>query len=584
MKKILRHEISSIESSTGDLHVLHPLLQRIYLARGITSMTDLDYSLKNLLPFENLYGIDKALLCLEEAFAKQQNVLIIGDFDVDGATSTSLAVSALKLFGLKNVTFLIPNRFEFGYGLSPEIVKVAYEKDPKPDLIITVDNGISSVVGVALANELGMKVLITDHHIPAANLALPAAAAIVNPNQPNDIFPCKNLAGVGVIFYVMLALRSRLRELDWFNKNAIQEPNMAQFLDLVALGTVADVVPLDRNNRLLVHAGLEKIRQGKCRLAIKVLLAVANRDYERTHASDLGYVVAPRLNAAGRLDDMSLGIECLLGEQKDLTRIRTIASELNALNNERREIEGGMQKQALEALAKLQFNSEKLPLGLCIYDASWHQGVIGILASRIKDRFHRPTIAFAVNDSGELKGSARSISGVHMRDVLDAIATNHPQLITKFGGHAMAAGLTINSENYLAFKNIFETEINNFLSLDTLQQNIYTDGELSVDYFSLETAELIQKSGPWGQSFPEPIFDGHFDLLEQHLVGKKHLKMILREPKSLQEINAIYFNVNLDEWPNYRCSKVHAAYRLDINEYNGRRSLQLLVEYLIPIN
>lgn len=580
MKKILRQEISN--KNLSDLQPLPPLLQHIYAIRGITNLKELDYNLKNLLPFDSLLGIDRATKCLFESLCKQQNILIIGDFDVDGATSTTLALCALKLFGFKNVSYLIPNRFEFGYGLSPEIVKIAAAKNPKkPDLIITVDNGISSFSGVELANELGINVLITDHHLASPNQPLPNAIAIVNPNQPNDNFPSKNLAGVGVIFYVMLALRSHLRAIKWFETNKISEPNMAQFLDLVALGTVADVVLLDHNNRLLVNAGLERIKSGNCRLAIKALLAAANKDYERIHAGDLGYIIAPRLNAAGRLDDMSLGIECLLGETKDLSKIRTIASSLNALNNERREIENTMQKQALNVLDKLQFNDTELPLGLCLYDDSWHQGVIGILASRLKDRFHRPTIAFAISDNqDEIKGSARSISGLHIRDVLDNIAANHPQLIIKFGGHAMAAGLTIKRDNYFLFKSIFETEINKHVSINTLQQCIYTDGDLLPEYFNIETADLLQKSGPWGQGFPEPIFDGYFEILDQHLVGKKHLKMILREVNSATEINAIYFNIDLNEWPNYRCKNIHAAFRLDVNEYNGRKSLQLLIEHL----
>lgn len=582
MKNIKRYpKISNetnIEVSDYASLNLHPLLKRIYVARGVKTQQEFDYNLKHLLPFAYLNGIDKAVSCLYTALQQQQNVLIIGDFDVDGATSTALALLSLRALGFANVAYLIPNRFEFGYGLTPEIVNMASQQSPHPDIIMTVDNGIASNDGVQAAMENGIKVIITDHHLPAA--VLPPAEAIVNPNQPEDTFPSKNLAGVGVVFYLMLALRAHLRDQNWFLQNNIVEPNMAQFLDLVALGTVADLVPLDYNNRILVQHGLERIKSGKCRLGLKMLLRIAGRDYEKIKTNDLVYAVAPRLNAAGRLDDMSLGVACLVSDSVE--HVRALTRELDGLNNERRTIEAGMQQQALQALAQCQFTQQELPPALCVFNEAWHQGVVGILASKLKERFHRPVVAFAQVGDDEIKGSVRSIEGLHMRDVLDSIAAEHPGLIVKFGGHAMAAGLSLRKGDYHSFSNIFVNTIQQRLQAESLEHCIYTDGELDPEYFVLATAEILREAGPWGQGFPEPLFDGIFDLVAQRVVGEKHLKMTLREPSTNQEIEAIHFNMNANTWPNFRANKVHAVYRLDVNEYNGRRSLQLMVEKLEP--
>ena len=556
-----------------DFHHFPLELQQIYANRGIVALDELELELKALLSFHDLLGIAEAVNLLFEMLEQDKRILILGDFDADGATSSALAVSALKAFGVNEVSYLVPNRFEYGYGLTPEIVAVALQW--RPDLIVTVDNGISSCAGVLEAKKHGVKVLITDHHLPGREI--PEADAIVNPNQANDKFGSKNLAGVGVIFYVMLALRSFLRQKNWFLEKKISEPNMAEFLDLVALGTVADVVPLDKNNRILVHHGLQRIRAGLSRPGIKALIAIANRTEKRLSAADLGYAVGPRLNAAGRLDDMSLGIECLLASE--LAKSEEMARLLDELNQERRFIEQEMQQQALVELNKLRLeNKENLPIGLCLFDENWHQGVIGILAGRIKDRWQRPTIAFAPANEKEIKGSARSVAGLHIRDVLDTVASQYPGLITKFGGHAMAAGLSLLRENYHAFARAFDQEVRRHLNEKDLQHIIYSDGNLHEDNFTIEFAELIQSAGPWGQAFPEPIFDDHFRVLEQRLVGNKHLKLTLKRQEKL--IDAIAFNIDVERWPNHRCQTIHMAYRLDINEYRGLRSVQLLIEHL----
>lgn len=571
-KTIIRRQATT---TNHDLpNELHPVLQHVYRNRGIVSTAELERGLEQLLPYQQLKGIDAAVMCLYTALQQQQRILVVGDFDADGATSSAVAVSALRLLGAAEVHYLVPNRFEYGYGLTPEIVEVA--KQWQPHLIITVDNGISSCAGVAAAKAVGIKVLVTDHHLPGAEL--PAADAIVNPNQEGDEFPSKNLAGVGVIFYVMLALRSYLREQNWFEQRGIATPNMASLLDLVALGTVADVVPLDKNNRILVHQGLQRIRAGKARAGIQALLTIASRGYERLVAADLGFAVAPRLNAAGRLDDMSLGIECLLCD--DLKRAQTMASELDSLNKERRLIEEEMQQQALRELAKLHFDNNELPYGMCLFDKSWHQGVIGILASRLKDRFYRPVIAFAPGVDGEIKGSARSIPGVHVRDVLDTIASQNPGLITRFGGHAMAAGLALPEAHYSQFAQCFAAEVAKQLNNKNLQGIIESDGELHTADFTLPVAEALREGGPWGQNFPEPLFDGQFQVLNQRLVGNKHLKLTLGFLGQTKSVEAIAFNVDLKQWPNHRCEQIHAAFRLDINEYQGIKNLQLIVEHL----
>lgn len=556
---------------------IHPLLQRLYAARGVQSDTELQYQLNHLLK-PNFKGLEDAVAILVDVVVAQARVLIVGDFDADGATSSALAVGALKAMGLQQVDFLVPNRFEYGYGLTPEIVAVAAAMEP--DLIITVDNGISSIDGVQAAQELGIAVIVTDHHLPGAQL--PSAEAIVNPNQPGCPFPSKNLAGVGVIFYVMNALRASLRDMGWFAESGIKEPNMATFLDLVALGTVADVVPLDYNNRILVAQGLARMRAGVARPGILAMLEVAGRKAERLVSADLGFALGPRLNAAGRLDDMSLGIQCLLCESQPLAR--EMAAQLDELNRDRKAIETGMQQEALAMLQKvLNADESALPWGLCLFDDTWHQGVIGILASRIKDRYHRPTIVFADAGEGLIKGSARSVPGLHIRDALDAVAARHPELLQKFGGHAMAAGMSLARENFDAFAQAFDEEVRRQLSEEDLQAVIVSDGALTPQEFNLNNAAQVREAGPWGQHFPEPVFDGEFLLLQQKLVGEKHLKMTLAiDPAGQQLVDAIAFNIDPKIWPNAQIQKVRAAFKLDINEFRGNTNLQLLVDYLEP--
>lgn len=576
--RIKRREISQIPACLSNYA---PVLQRIFAARAITATQELEKSLQSLLPFTLLSDIQKACERLERALRSQQRILIIGDFDADGATSTALAISSLRMMGAKHVEFLVPNRFEFGYGLTPGIVSVA--KKWQPDLIITVDNGIASIDGVQAANEAGIDVLITDHHLPAE--ILPNACAIVNPNQPGDQFPSKSIAGVGVIFYVMLALRRHLVNVGWFASEGIAEPNMAKCLDLVALGTVADVVGLDQNNRILVSQGLQRIRQGHCRPGIRALVEIAGRQCDRLRESDLGFAVAPRLNAAGRLDDMSLGIDCLLCE--DMNKARQYAEQLDALNQERRQIESEMKEQAFLAvnlLTKKMEHSQHLPVALCLKDETWHQGVIGILAGRLKERFHRPVIAFAEVSETELKGSARSVSGLNIRDALAAVDKDHPGLITKFGGHAMAAGLSMTPQAFPAFQKAFIAEVEKHLNVADCEGLLWTDGGLAVDELTMDTALLLQQAGPWGQQFPEPCFDNYFEILDQRLVGQQHLKLTLVHEEGGDTIEAIAFNIDLKQWPNHRAKRVHVAYKLDINLYQGRSRLQLMVEALnIPL-
>lgn len=554
-----------------------PLLQRVYAARGIVDETQLDKTLQALLPFNHLTDIDKACARLESALRAQERILIIGDFDADGATSTALALSALRQMGGTQVEFLVPNRFEFGYGLTPGLVEVA--KKWRPHLIITVDNGIANFDGVEAATQAGIDVLITDHHLPAEKL--PQAFAIVNPNQAGDLFPSKCIAGVGVIFYLMLALRRHLISSDWFRTQGLVETNMAQFLDLVALGTVADVVPLDQNNRILVHHGLNRIRQGLCRPGILALIEIANRQYTRLRENDLGFAVAPRLNAAGRLDDMALGINCLLCEEVD--QARQLAIQLDQLNQERRVIETEMKEQALLAVNQLTRkieNTDHLPAALCLFDESWHQGVIGILAGRLKELYHRPVIVFSDVGDQVLKGSARSVPGLNIRDILAAVDKDNPGLITKFGGHAMAAGLSLASTALTSFQQAFLAEVAKHIDSHPCRGELLTDGSLSFEELSLETAALIQQSGPWGQQFPEPCFDNVFELLDQRLVGQHHLKLTLAHPDKKEPLDAIAFNVDLKLWPNHRAVNVRVAYKLDVNVYQGRSRLQLIVEAL----
>lgn len=556
------------------------VLRRIYATRGITDESQLDKQLQTLLPFNSLMGINEACLRLETALREQQRILIIGDFDADGATSTALAITALKAMGARHIEFLVPNRFEFGYGLTPAIVEVAHKW--QPHLIITVDNGIASFDGVETANKLGIDVLITDHHLPAESI--PNACAIVNPNQQGCSFPSKSIAGVGVIFYVMLGLRRHLVNSDWFSEMNIPEPNMASFLDLVALGTVADVVGLDQNNRIMVNQGMARIRQGLCREGIKALIEISGRECSRLRESDLGFAIAPRLNAAGRLDDMALGIECLI--TTDMQQARNFCKHLDDLNQERKQIETEMKEQAMLVLDKLSLSPDKnnhLPIALCLFDKTWHQGVIGILAGRMKERYHRPVIAFAWVNDHELKGSARSVPDLNIRDVLAAVDKDHPGLITKFGGHAMAAGLSIKPGNIDAFREALITEVNKHLELSQCEGELLTDGPLEPQEFNLETAQIIHQAGPWGQQFAEPVFDNIFEILDQRLVGKNHLKMTLVSPKGGAQVDAIAFNVDLKSWPNHRVKAIHAAYKLDINYYQGRSRLQLLIQAMNTI-
>jgi single-stranded-DNA-specific exonuclease len=552
-------------------------LARIYAARGITHVEQLGRNLKELLPDTRMKGVDRAVERLVQALETRESILIVGDFDCDGATSTAVAVLGLRMMGAAAVDYLVPNRFEYGYGLSPEIVEVAHTQNPS--LLITVDNGISSVEGVARAAQLGMDVIVTDHHLAGA--VLPEAAAIVNPNQPGCEFPAKSTCGVGVIFYLLIALRRTLNANGWFESKKIAQPNLASLLDLVALGTVADVVALEHNNRTLVYQGLQRIRAGQARAGLLALIEISGRKRETLVASDLGFAVAPRLNAAGRLEDMSIGIECLLSEDDEYAR--ELAQTLDQLNLERRGIEQEMQQQALAWLDKIHIDSESMPFGLCLYDEGWHQGVVGILASRIKERTHRPVIAFAPGDNGEIKGSARSINGLHIRDALDLIATRNPGLISKFGGHAMAAGLTLDVDKLEIFRQQFDQVARESLREEDLNQRLETDGALSASDLTLTLAEKLREAGPWGHHFPEPLFDGTFSILQQRVVGLRHLKLVLMEPTSGQAIDAIHFNADMSAWPNEAAQQVRCVYKLDVNEFRGQKTVQLLVEYLEPI-
>ncbi|MGF1757804.1 single-stranded-DNA-specific exonuclease RecJ [Photobacterium sagamiensis] len=559
---------------SGFSNAIPPLLQRIYASRGIHSDAELERSAKGLLSYEQLYGIAPAVQLLVKALADDRRIIVVGDFDADGATSSALSVLALRMLGCKNVDYLVPNRFDDGYGLSPEVVEQADARGA--ELIMTVDNGVSSISGVAAAKAKGMQVLVTDHHLPGG--ILPDADAIVNPNLYECEFPSKALCGVGVAFYLMLALRAELRKINWFAEQGIAEPNLAELLDLVALGTVADVVALDGNNRILVHQGLQRIRAGKCRPGIQALIEVANRDPSRLVTSDLGFALGPRINAAGRLDDMSFGVELLMCNH--IQAARRMASELDALNQTRKEIEQGMKEEALAICERLKFNQQEMPYGLALFQRDWHQGVIGILASRIKELYHRPVVAFADAGDGEIKGSCRSIPGLHMRDVLDLIDTKNPGMILKFGGHAMAAGLTIPEEKLIAFSEAFDLAVRNELDEDALKGVLLTDGELASHELNLDTAEILRAGGPWGQQFPEPSFEGMFRLLHQKLVGGKHLKMMVEPLSGGSVIDAIAFNIDLKRWPDASVQQIRLVYRLDVNEYRGNRSVQLMIEHM----
>ncbi|HHX9771952.1 TPA: single-stranded-DNA-specific exonuclease RecJ [Salmonella enterica subsp. enterica] len=556
---------------------LPPLLRRLYASRGVRSARELERSVKGMLPWQQLSGIDNAVEILYNAFREGIRIIVVGDFDADGATSTALSVLGMRALGCDNISYLVPNRFEDGYGLSPEVVDQAKARGAQ--LIVTVDNGISSHAGVAHAKTLGIPVIVTDHHLPGDTL--PDAEAIINPNLRDCEFPSKSLAGVGVAFYLMLALRTFLRDKGWFDERNIAPPNLAELLDLVALGTVADVVPLDANNRILTWQGLSRIRAGKCRPGIKALLEISNRDPQQLAASDLGFALGPRLNAAGRLDDMSVGVALLLCD--NLGEARVLASELDALNQTRKEIEQGMQAEALILCEKLERSSETLPGGLAMYHPEWHQGVVGILASRIKERFHRPVIAFAPAGDGTLKGSGRSIQGLHMRDALERLDTLYPDLMIKFGGHAMAAGLSLEEHKFEQFQQRFGELVTEWLDPALLQGEVISDGPLSAAEMSMEVAQLLRDAGPWGQMFPEPLFDGRFRLLQQRLVGERHLKVMVEPVGGGPLLDGIAFNIDTTCWPDNGVREVELAYKLDINEFRGNRSLQIIIDDIWPL-
>ncbi|ENQ8700296.1 single-stranded-DNA-specific exonuclease RecJ [Vibrio harveyi] len=556
-----------------------PILKRIYINRGITDVAQLETSARGLHSYQQLGGIDQAVELLFQAINEQKRIIVVGDFDADGATSSALSVLALRMLGSNNVDYLVPNRFEDGYGLSPEVVDQALELGA--EMIMTVDNGVSSIEGVRYAKENGITVLVTDHHLPGQEL--PNVDAMVNPNLDSCAFPSKALAGVGVAFYLMMALCVYMRKQNWFAQQGMQEPKLMELIDLVALGTVADVVPLDENNRILVHQGLQRIRAGKARPGIQALIEVAKRDARRLVASDFGFALGPRINAAGRLDDMSFGVELLMCN--NIHAARRMASELDGLNQTRKEIEEGMKQEAMAFCERLQFgeNSE-LPYGLALFQRDWHQGVIGILASRIKEKFHRPVIAFADGGEGTIKGSCRSIPGLHMRDALDFIDTQNQGLIIKFGGHAMAAGLTIKEQDFERFSRLFDEVVKKELDEAALKGVVMSDGELKPEEFSMNVAEQLRSGGPFGQAFPEPIFDGEFKVLHQKLVGEKHLKLMLEplfkgHPTNVM-IDGIAFNVDLRRWPDASVKTVRLAYKLDVNEFRGNQSLQLMIDHI----
>ncbi len=554
---------------------LHPVLRDVLLARGVRDADDLDLALSRLAMPDTLRGLDAAIGILADAIREDRRILVVGDFDADGATGTALAVSALRALGAKHVDFRVPNRFEFGYGLTPGLVETL--ADDPPDVLVTVDSGICCNAGVAAATSLGIQVIVTDHHLPGQ--ALPPAAAIVNPNQPGDEFPSKYLAGVGVVFYLVSVLKTHLGGSGWFTGKR-REPGMGQFLDLVALGTVADVVPLDRNNRVLVNHGLRRIRAGAARPGILALLRAGKRDYRHVTAADMGFAVAPRLNAAGRLEDMAVGIRCLLTD--DVEEARELAATLDELNTQRKALQAGMQESAGAQVEKvIESLGNELPFSLCLYDPEWHQGIVGLVASKVKEATHRPVVAFAPEQDGsdQLKGSARSVKGLHIRDVLAHVDAMHPGLMGAYGGHAMAAGLSLATANLDHFRDALEASTRHFLGDEPPQAERVTDGELPGTDLSLDFARELHALGPWGQRYPEPVFEGAFEVVDQRVVGGAHLKMVLRPLDGHEMIDAIAFGKLPEDLGGARSARF--LYRLDINHFRGVESAQLVIEHIV---
>jgi len=555
---------------------LHPVSRRVLLARGVQDESALSLNLQELHSPDELSDIDGAAQLLADAIMQDQSVLIVGDFDADGATGTALAVLSLGAMGCKRLGFRVPNRFEFGYGLTVPLVETL--ASAPPDLLVTVDSGIACIAGVRRARELGARVIVTDHHLPGPEL--PEAHAIVNPNNPGDKFPSKALAGVGVMFYVLGTVRRLLRERGWFGRSRPM-PNLARYLDLVALGTVADLVPLDRNNRILVRQGMERIRRGICRPGLMALLRLGGRDYRYTSAADLGFAVAPRLNAAGRLEDMSAGIRCLLSDEADESM--ELATQLDALNRQRRDLQETMQAEAMQQVESLveTLGSRALPPAVCLYDAAWHQGIVGLVASRVKDAVHRPVIAFAPESAGSslLKGSARSVRGLHIRDVLAWIDANRPGLMKAYGGHAMAAGLTLEHQGLAAFRESLPLAVEKILAGATLSHEILTDGEVDGTELGLVLAAELEELGPWGQRFPEPVFEGAFEVIDRRVVGGAHLKMVVRSLDGGEPVDAIAFNCTPETIDGQ--GAVRFLFRLGVNRWRGSESCQLVIEQIV---
>ena len=553
---------------------IHPVLRRIYAGRNILSLRELDYSLANLLPFDTLKNIDAAAALLIDAVRNNKRVLVVADYDADGATACAVALRGLSMLGARQVVYMVPDRIKHGYGLSIDVVRQALEFEP--DLLVTVDNGISSLAGVDFARGAGIDVLITDHHLPGKEL--PAASVIVNPNQPGDRFPSKSIAGVGVMFYVLLAVRAGLRDANWFEGQGLQAPNLAPLLDLVALGTVADVVKLDFNNRILVGQGLKRIRARRCSQGIMALIRVAGSEPEKITSADLAFLLGPRLNAAGRLADMSLGIECLLTD--NFSHAVSLAVQLDNFNRERKHVQAEMQEEAEAHLRRIaELEQGELPFGLCLYDPGWHQGIVGVLAGRIKEMINRPVIIFASAGEGLLKGSGRSITGIHLKDALEALAAQHPRLMDRYGGHAMAAGLTIREADFMQFRELFDTQVRSLTAGRLPGAEIVTDGGLAPGDIGLELAGEIENGGPWGQGFPEPLFDDVFAVVDARTVGELHLKLKLLADGAQRPVEAIAFNTTPDAI-DAAAQNHRFVYRLAVNDFNGMQTPQLIIEHI----